>query len=179
MKRTVRVISALVFLMVLGGGIAASLGAQAVEQNDQRAVTEDVDPWFFRAEAGSAQIHNWDDRELWLALRVGRSLGTSGLFRLGAGLTYSGSGEGFVTFELDLEVLPLPAYVVTPVLGAGLGLLTESEWGGPVFDAWGGLSVRISRMLALRAVYQYGVHGGEEGPEGFLLGFEVSARPPG
>ena len=153
--------------------------AQTPAQDEQQAAAEAVDPWFFRVDVGSAQIHTWDAREFWLALRGGRSLDSSGGSRLGAGLTYSSSGEGFMTAELDFEVLLLPTGVVTPVLGAGLGLLIEPEWGGPVFDAWGGLAVRMTHMLSLRAVYQFGVHGGKAGPEGFLMGVEVSARPSG
>jgi hypothetical protein len=171
-----RGLSALMFLVLLGNG-PASLRAQASAQDEQQAVTEVASPWYFRGEAGSARIHNWDDRAVWLALRVGRGLESTGSFRLGAGLTYSSSGENFLTAEVDLEVLPIPAGMVTPVLGGGIGLLTEPEWGGVVLDGWGGLAVRVTRMVALRAVYQYSVHGGEAGPKGFLVGLEVSARP--
>jgi hypothetical protein len=131
-------------------------------------------PWFLRPEVGKAKIHDSPDDGAWGALRIGRHLESRGYARLDVGLSYSSADEGFVALEIGLEVRPSPGEIATPVLGGGVGFLTEPEFGGGVLRVVGGLDVKIGRKVGLRLGLQLGRHGGVTGPHVIFAGLEFA-----
>lgn len=131
-------------------------------------------PWFLRLEGGSTQIHDWGETGPRFAFRGGRDLTRSGIARVGLGLTYSGVDGGFGTIELDLEVIPLQDFVVSPIVAGGIGVLAETDWGGFTPDVSVGLVVWPAGRFSLVGLYQWASHGGISGPNGWYIGVEAS-----
>ena len=131
-------------------------------------------PWFLRLEGGSTQIHDWGDTGPRFAFRGGRDLTRSGIARVGLGLTYSGVDGGFGTIELDLEIIPLRDFVVSPIVAAGIGVLAETDWGGFTYDGSVGLVGWPAGRFSLVGLYQWASHGSISGPNGWYIGLEAS-----
>ena len=131
-------------------------------------------PWFLRLEGGGTQLHDWGETGSRYAFRGGRDLTRNGFARIGLGLTYSGVDNGFGTIELDLEVIPMQDFVVSPIVAGGIGVLSETEWGGFTPDVSVGLVVWPAGRLSLVGLYHWASHGGISGPKGWYIGLEVS-----
>lgn len=129
------------------------------------AAQDATGPWYVRFELGSAEIHRAETDGVWVGGRLGRRLGERGTLRVDGGITWSDADEGFAALDLGLELRPLPRGRVTPVLGAGVGILGEPEFTGEVLRAFVGLDVRLGPRLAVRAAVQRAQHGGEQGPD--------------
>jgi len=130
--------------------------------------------WFLRLEGGGTQLHEWGETGPRFALRGGRDLLRSGIVRVGLGLTYSGVDGGFGTIELDLEIIPLQDFVVSPIVTGGIGLLSESDWGGFTPDVSVGIVAWPAGRFSLVGLYQWASHGGISGPNGWYIGVEAS-----
>jgi hypothetical protein len=133
---------------------AVLLGAAA------RARGEDARPaWTVAAEAGYGRIHD-DDSAPVGALRVFRRLARSDVLRVQLGAALSSYGA----IDAGVEARLCPSCRVSPVLGAGAGLMLEDDYGGAVFRASAGVEAVLARNLVLRAMVQAGVHDGQAGP---------------
>ncbi len=108
------------------------------------------------------------------AFRGGRDLIRNGFVRAGLGLTYSGVDGGFLTIELDLEIVPLQEFVVSPIVAGGIGVLSETDWGGFTPDVSVGIVVWPAGRLSLLGLYQWASHGCISGPNGWYIGVEAS-----
>lgn len=150
-----------------------SLGAQEASVS---SASEDSPsyPWFLRLEGGSTQLHDWGETGFRFAFRGGRNLTRNGFARVGLGLTYSGVDGGFGTIELDLEIIPLQDFVVSPMVAGGIGVLAETDWGGFTPDVSVGLVVWPADRFSLVGLYQWASHGGISGPNGWYIGLEAS-----
>jgi hypothetical protein len=98
----------------------------------------------------------------------------NGFLRAGLGLTYSGVDGGFLTIELDLEIVPLQEFVVSPIVAGGIGVLSETDWGGFTPDVSVGIVVWPAGRLSLLGLYQWASHGCISGPNGWYIGVEAS-----
>jgi hypothetical protein len=138
---------------------------------------------FVRIESGQSEIHRPSRTGAAVALRAGRPLERTGVVRVELGATVSGADEGYVTAELGLELRPFAAARVTPVVGAGAGILAEPEFSGSVLRGTVAVEVELTTRTAARVGYQAAGHGGERGPNVWFVGFEVRGRqrspPPG
>jgi hypothetical protein len=65
---------------------------------------------------------------------------------------------------------------ITPVVGVGLGLLTEPEFTGEIIRGTLALELEVSNRLALRVGGQLGRHGGQRGPHVLFGGLELRGR---
>jgi hypothetical protein len=89
-------------------------------------------------------------------------------------VTYSGVDGGFGTLELDLEIIPIQDFTVSPIAVAGIGLLAETDWGGFTYDGSVGLVGWPAGRISLVGLFQWASHGGISGPNGWYIGAEVS-----
>jgi hypothetical protein len=132
------------------------------------AAAEDVPrAWTIAAEPAGGRIHE-DDEAPAGSLRVFRRLGRSGALRAQLGLTLSSYGA----LDAGVEWRTCPSCRVSPVLGAGGGVLLEGdgEFGGAFGRATAGVEAVLTPRLVLRATVQAGTHDGQAGPHLAALG---------
>ena len=115
--------------------------------------------WTLWAEAGATRIHD-DDQEGVGALRLQRDLDSRGVFSTQLGLVLS----LYSAVDFGVEAHPWPQSRVSPFVGAGLGLMSEEEYGEAFFRGTAGLQVMLSRSVVLRGALQAGTHDGQAGP---------------
>lgn len=132
---------------------------------------------FVRLEVGQAEIHRPSSTGGVVALRLGRRLERSGVARLDLGASFSGADEGYLTVEGEVELRPLAARRMTPVVGVGAGLLAEPEFSGAVLRAALAVEAELTMRTAMRVGYQVAGHGGERGPHVWFAGMEVRGGP--
>jgi hypothetical protein len=131
---------------------------------------------FWRIEAGRADIHRASSTGMVAALRLGRRADSLGVLRIDLGASYSGADEGYLTVEFGAEVRPLARARVTPVLGVGVGLLSEPEFTGEIVRGTLALEVEVASGVAVRLGGQLGRHGGQRGPNVLFGGLELRGR---
>jgi len=66
--------------------------------------------------------------------------------------------------DFGVEAHPWPRSRVSPFVGAGLGLMSEEDYGEEFFRGTAGLQVMLSRSVVLRGALQAGTHDGQAGP---------------
>lgn len=122
--------------------------------------------WTLWAEGGATHIHD-DDHAGVGALRLQRDLDSRGVFRAQLGLVLSlhGAVESlYSAVDFGVEAHPWPRSRVSPFVGAGLGLMSEEDYGEEFFRGTAGLQVMLSRSVVLRGALQAGTHDGQAGP---------------
>jgi hypothetical protein len=142
--------------------------AVAVLMGTATAAAEDVPrAWSIAAEPSWGRIHE-DEEDSAGSLRVFRRLGRSDAWRAQLGLTLSSYGA----LDAGVEWRACPACRVSPVLGAGVGVLLEggAEYGGSFARATAGVEAALTPRLVLRATVQAGTHDGQAGPHLAALG---------
>lgn len=127
---------------------------------------QDLRGFYLRGEAGSSDIHQRGDWSGWFAGRLGRGFGERRLFSADVGLAFSGTDEGYVSATAGLEGLLLPRARLSPFIRLEAGMLVEPEFAGLVVGAGGGLALRLSDRLRLRAGVTWSTHGSGEGGGG-------------
>ena len=115
--------------------------------------------WTLWAEGGATRIHD-DDQAGVGALRLQRDLDSRGVFRAQLGLVLS----LYSAVDFGVEAHPWPRSRVSPFVGAGLGLMSEEDYGEEFFRGTAGLQVMLSRSVVLRGALQAGTHDGQAGP---------------
>jgi hypothetical protein len=132
---------------------------------------EDVRPWQLRLAVGAAEIHRSSSDGAGGAIQVAR-VSRHDVVRVAAGLGFGGADEGYAVADLGLELRLCSAGCrVAPYVGAGVGLLGESEFSGGVYRAGGGLELRVGSRNLVRVGIERGSHGGESGPHLIYVGF--------
>jgi hypothetical protein len=81
-----------------------------------------------------------------------------------------GGETGFLSLDVGLRLRAIPDGEFSPFVGGAAGVGTCFEWVGLVVRGYGGFEVRLKPRLALTAAYQFGSHGGDEGPSAFTVG---------
>ncbi len=121
-----------------------------------------------RVEVGHSSTHN-SDTGFSGAIHFVTSIDDADLARLEAGLI---GGNPYLGLDAGIELRFPQQAPVGLLLRAGGGLLGEDGFGGAYGRAGGGLELAVSRRLALRATWQAGVHGGQNGPDLLHFGFD-------
>jgi hypothetical protein len=129
------------FLAVLFVACAAPVGAQVL-----------FPARYVRGGLGAAEIHGSSDLDDgWFGARVGRAFGESGTFALDLGAARSSADGGFFTATVGLELRAFARRRISPFGRLELGFLND-EVGDCLVGGWGGgLSVRVTDPLSLRA----------------------------
>lgn len=131
---------------------------------------------FLRVEAGRADIHRSSSTGVMFTLRLARRIDRGGIARLEVGASYSAADEGYLTLEMGGELRPFTSGPLTPVVGVGIGLLTEPEFTGELVRGTLALEIQVSPRTAVRLGAQVGQHGGARGPNAYFGAVEVRRR---
>ena len=138
--------------------------------------------WFVRGEIGAAEIHGTgglsdaDLDSLWRGVRVGRAFGEDGMIAFDIGLARGSSDGGFRTSTGGLELRAFARSRVTPFIRLELGSMTDRlGWCG-MGGVGGGVTIRVSGPLALRAGAMSNGHcegDHSHGPSGAFVGVDL------
>jgi hypothetical protein len=127
--------------------------------------------WIVEGGVAAASIHGTSYENIGLHGRILRSLDETGHMGLETMFLGALGGEtGFLSLDVGLRLRPIPDGEFSPFVGGAAGVGTCFEWVGLVVRGYGGFEVRLKPRLALTAAFQFGSHGGDEGPSAFTVG---------
>jgi hypothetical protein len=97
---------------------------------------------------------------------------SSSFFRADVEFAAGSADQGLLALTGGFEAGVLPSGRVIPLVIGRLGVGSCGEWAGMMLLAGGGLRVNLGGGTALRGTATLGFHGGETGPNMFMVGIE-------